>query len=109
MPCRSYPLKSSGGARLGRNAIPAKPPLQLALRANREATRTATFGGALIGSSFYGGWTLYSPLNGPPSLATHHRGWWPTLLIFPVAGVVLGLLVSIGLSRLGATMVRSRS
>jgi hypothetical protein len=49
-----------------------------------------------------GGWTLYSPLNGPPSLPTHHPGWWPTLLIFPVAGVVLGLLASFGLSRLGS-------
>jgi hypothetical protein len=34
---------------------PGETPLQLALRANREATRTAAFGGALIGSSFYVG------------------------------------------------------
>jgi hypothetical protein len=34
---------------------PGETPLQLALRANREAIRTAAFGGALIGSSFYVG------------------------------------------------------
>ncbi len=57
-------------------------------------------------STISGGWTLYAPLNGPVRLPTHHPGWWPTLLVFPVLGALVGAFAGFVLGRLGWAMVR---
>jgi hypothetical protein len=55
-----------------------------------------------------GGWTLYAPLNDQQfDVPTHHPGWWPSLLIFTVGGLIVGLAAGIALSKAGWTIIRS--
>jgi len=52
------------------------------------------------------GWTLYSPLNDRPGNPWPRAGWWPTIVVFPISGLVLGALGSLVMSRLRWNLVR---
>jgi hypothetical protein len=54
------------------------------------------------------GWFAYAPLR-TSAIYPRRPGWWPTVLIFPSIGLVLGLLVGFGLTRLGWRFTRVRA
>jgi hypothetical protein len=57
-------------------------------------------------SSFSGGFIAYSP-PGSFTLPMHHPGWWPTLVLFPLLGLVIGVVIAAILTRLGWALSRA--
>jgi hypothetical protein len=54
-----------------------------------------------------GAFTAFAGSESEPfKIPTHHPGWWPSALIFGIAGLLIGTVAGLTLTRFGWAIVR---